>query len=722
MPDRARSLAAHATTGAVRMEFAGANPRARGSAEGQMPGRINYLVGTDPARWHTGIPSYGRVRIQNLYPGVDLVYHGNQQRLEYDFQVAPGTDPGRVAMRFDGPDRLAIDPAGGLVLGLGAQEIRLPRPVLYQESGGGRQEVSGRYVLRDATSVGFEAGPYDRSRPLIIDPTMIYSTFFGGNGNDIVWSVKLSPIDQSIYFAGQTLSPQFPITLPPGGAQPFYGGGTINGDAFVARVDATGTNLIFFTYLGGTGDDGALDLALDSGGNAYITGFTDSTNFPVAPPTGVPGLPNSTNISGIIVGARVHFDDGFVAEVSSNGADLVFSAYLGGSDRDVGIGIAVDPEDFIYVTGYTYSKDFPTTNALVVKPLYSPRTMTYTSLQGSNDVFVTKFLPAGAGLVYSTYLGGTNFDVGQGITADADGNAYITGYTASTNFPVTTVLAPLFGQLNDTTNAFRRYSGSKQPAYDAFVAKIGPEGGDLLYCAYLGGTNNDSGYRIRLDAQDGVYLAGASSSLDFPNVPQLTTNIVQRGMTNVNFINSDAFLTKLVESNGQPVIQYSLMIGGPENETAWDVAIQPGTSNVFITGSTTSTNFPAAPISATNAPFLAPTNYVRSNDVFVAAFTPALYSGTNYYLTTEIINGQRRKVLVPVLATNVVLTNLYAVMFGGLQDDFGLAIDVDSAGNAYVGGQTLSGQFPVLNPLQPVLVGHSDGFLARSSSPTRSRQ
>ena len=344
--------------------------------------------------------------------------------------------------------------------------------------------------------------------------------------------------------------------------------------------------------------------------------------------------------------------------------------------------------------------------------------MTYTSLQGSNDVFVTKFLPDGAGLVYSTYLGGTNFDVGQGIAADSDGNAYITGYTGSTNFPVTIVLAPLFGQLNDNTNAFRRYSGARQPPYDAFVAKIAPEGAELLYCAYLGGTNNDSGYRIRLDAQQGVYVAGASSSFDFPNVPQLTTNIVPRGVTNyTSFFNSDAFLTKLIGTNGEPAIQYSLLFGGPQNETAWDVAVQPGTSNIFITGSTTSTNFPAFPISATNAPFLAPTNFVRSNDVFVAAFAPAVYSGTNYYLTNEIINGQHRRVLVGVLATNVVLTNLYAVMFGGLQDDYGLGINVDSLGNAFVCGQTLSGLFPVLNPLQPALVGHSDGFLAKIQFP-----
>jgi len=726
--DRARPVASHSTsTRALCMEFAGANPQARTSGDGRMPGRINYLVGSDPAQWRTGIATYAKVRVQELYPGISLVYYGNQQRLEYDFSVAPGADSAVIAMHFDGVDRLTLDEAGDLVLGLGAQEVRQPRPVLYQEVGGQRRPVSGGYVLKDARTVSFAAGQYDRSLPLIIDPTMIYSTYFGGNGDDIIWSVKVNPADQSVYIAGQTTSTQFPVTLPAGGAQPVNAGGVINGDAFVARIDSTGTNLLFFTFLGGSGDDGALDLALDSAGNAYVTGFTDSTNFPCVPAGGVPGLRNSTNISGTIYPGRAYFTDAFVAELASDGSALVFSSYLGGSDRDMGVGIAVDADSFVYVTGYTYSSDFPTTNALVVRPLHSSEVLTFTSLCGSNDVFVTKFAPAGEGLVYSTYLGGTNFDVGQGIAADSDGNAYVTGYTASTNFPVTTVLAPLLGQLNDTTNAVRKYFGAAQPLFggfaaganvgrlrfDAFVAKIAPLGSDLLYCAYLGGTNNDSGFRIRLDAAGGVYVAGSSYSEDFPIVPLLTTNIVPHGMTNFNYINSDAFLTKIVATDNVPVIQYSLLLGGPGQETAWDLALDPVTTNIFIAGTTTSTNFPVFPLSSTNAPFLQPTNYTRSNDVFVAAFTPRTYVGTNFFLTNEIVNGQTKPVYVAVVVTNVVLTNLYAAVFGGLRDDFGLGIDVDRLGNAFVCGQTLSGEFPVLDPLQPVLAGHSAAFLAK---------
>ncbi len=553
--DRARF--ATAPSGVARafwMDFAGANAQARTVGEGAMSGTINYLLGSDPARWRTGVGTWSRVRVQDLYPGITLVYYGNQQRLEYDFTIAPGADPAAIAIRYTGPDRVALDEAGGLVLGLGAEQVRQPPPVLYQMVEGRRKAVSGGYRLKDDGTVGFAPGPYDHRLPLVIDPTMIYSTYFGGNGDDIIWAVKVSPSDGSVYVAGQTRSSQFPFDLPPGGFQSTNAGGLINGDAFVARLDRTGTNLIFFTFLGGTNDEGALDLALDSAGHAYITGFTDSTNFPSIPPGGVPGLDIPPDIISNTP-AHVPFDHAFVAELTSDGSGLVFSTYLGGSQRDVGIGIALDPADFVYVTGYTYSTNFPATNALVARPLGSATAQVYNCLSGSNDVFVTKFAPGGTGLVYSTYLGGTNFDVGQGIAADSEGNAYVTGYTASTNLPVTAALAPLYGQLNDLTNAFLRYRGGAQPTYDAFVAKIAPLGSNLLYCAYLGGTNNDAGYRIRLDAAGAVYITGTSYSLDFPNVPSAVTNIIPRGRTNIYYINSDAFLTKIVATDNVPFIQ-----------------------------------------------------------------------------------------------------------------------------------------------------------------------
>lgn len=719
LQDRASLLGARSVAvRTVRMRFAGANSQARTFGQGARAAKVNYLVGSDPAQWRTGIETFGCVRVEDLYPGVGLVYHGNQQRLEYDFLLAPGADPATIAVQYEGADRLTIDSTGELVLGLGPDEIRQPPPVLYQAIGDHRIRVAGSYQLKDPSTVTFSVGAHDWSLPLVIDPTLNYSTFFGGNSDDIIWAVKVNPADNSIFLAGQTLSSQFPFALPAGGYQATNQGGSINGDAFVAKLDATGTNLLFFTFLGGSGDDGALDLALDPTGHAYVTGYTDSTNFPFWPLSGgVPGLPHSTNLSGAITPAHVFFSDAFVAELTPNGDGLVFSTYLGGSDRDAGIGIALDSSNYVYVTGYTYSTNFFTTNALVVTPLgQTPplRPTWFTNLQGSNDVFVTKFAPGGTRVVYSTYLGGTNYDVGQGIAADTQGNAYITGYTASTNFPVTAVLGPLYGQLNDTTNAVRTYSGTVTPAYDAFVAKIAPLGSNLLYCAYLGGTNNDAGFRIRLDAAGAIYVAGSSYSVDFPIVPAATTNLIPYGRTNVSYINSDAFLTKIVAPGNVPVIQYSLLFGGPGDETAWDLALDPVTTNIFLVGNTTSTNFPTFPNSATNAPFLQPTNYyTRSNDVFVAAFGPAVCFTTNYVLTNSLLHGHLVPVLLPQTVTNQVLTNLYAVSLGGLRDDFGLGIDVDATGNAFVVGQTLSGDFPALDALQPALVGSSDGFLAR---------
>ena len=709
--DRVPSVSARvAQARTLRLDFLGANPQARLAGLDALPGKVNYLIGNDPARWRTGVGTYRQVRVAAVYPGIDLVYYGNQDRLEYDLVVAPGAEPGSIAVHFEGADRVTLNADGELVLGLGADEVRQPRPALYQNVGGQRRAVAGGYRLKDARTVTFTAGQYDRSLPLVIDPTLLYSTYFGGNGDDIIWAVKVYPPDGSIYLAGQTTSSQFPFVVPTGGYQSTNAGGNITGDAFIARLDASGTNLLFFTFLGGTGDNSALDLALDAEGHAYVTGFTDSTNFPAGP---VAGLPNATHISGTLTPAGVYFLDAFVAELTSDGAGLLFSAYLGGSDLDAGIGIALDASNFVYVTGYTYSTNFPTANPLVVKPLGSSAVLTLDTVQGSNDVFVTKFSPGGASLVYSTYLGGGNYDVGQGIAADDQGNAYVTGYTASTNFPVTAVLTDLTGQLDNSTNAVASYNGRIVPPYDAFVAKIAPLGSNLLYCAYLGGANNDSGYRIRLDGAGAVYVTGASSSPDFPSLPQVITNLIPRGLTNASYLNDDIFLTKLTAHDNVPTIECSFLFGGTGNDTGWDLAVAPVTTNIFLTGSTTSTNFPFYPLSATNAPFLQATNQVRSNDVFVASFAPTILISTNFIITNILVNGHLQPVLFPVPVTNHVLTNVYALTLGGTRDEFGLGIDVDAAGNAYVVGQTESGDFPVLNALQPVLAGRSDGFLAK---------
>ena len=693
----------------VRISFPAANPQAHATGAQPLPGKVNYLLGEDSAGWRVGTPTFAQVRIDQLYRGVDLVYYGNQQRLEYDFNLAPGVDAGTIAMHFDGVDRLTVSAEGDLVIGLGAEEIRQPRPTVYQIVDGRRQPVAGGYRLQDARTVAFQPGDYDHRLPLTIDPTLTYSSFFGGNTDDIAWAVKVYTNDNSIYLAGQTLSSQFPFARTDNFGGLTNHGGQFNGDGFVARLDSTGTNMLFFTYLGGEQDDSILDLALDGNGHAYVTGYTSSTNFPVVPRgVGIPGLPASTNLGGTVTPAKLHFSDAFVAELTSDGSSLVFSAFLGGSDRDSGIGICLDPSNYVYVTGYTYSTNFPTTNALVLRA-GSTNPWPCTKLSGSNDVFVTKLAPAGTGVIYSTYLGGTNFDVGQGIAADAHGNAYITGYTCSTNFPVTGPLAPMVGQLNNTTNAVTKYNGTRIPPFDAFVAKIAPQGSNLLYSVFLGGTNNDSGFRIRVDPSGGVYVCGSTYSPEFPLTPDLTTNLYTPGLTNISYLNADAFLTKIVDSNNTPSIAYSVHFGGTGDEIAWDLAFNPVTTNIFVVGSTFSTNFSTFINTDTNLPFLLLTNISRSNDVFVVAFAPATFVYTNI---TYVVNNHLTHTNIAVL-TNSVLTNLYSVLIGGVRDDFAFGVDVDPANNAYVVGQTVSPDFPTMNPLQPGMAGTSDGFLLK---------
>ncbi len=497
-------------TRVLRMAFAHANEQAQVRGLDALRARINYLVGDSPEQWHPAVETFARVCVEGIYPGVNLVYYGNQQQLEYDFDVAPGANPEAIAICFEGADRVEISDAGELVLKLGADELRQPRPILYQMAGGVRQTVGGGYRLLDPHTVGFAVAQYDRRLPLVIDPVLSYSTYFGGGSGDIALAVGVDA-QGFVYVAGETLSTQFVTNTP--GAYTNFGGGTINGDAFVAKFSNDGSNLVYFTYLGGSGNDGALGLAVDAAGHAYVAGFTDSPNFPIV--GSVPGL--STHINGTpdpVVHAYPL--DGFVAELNTNGTALVYSAYLGGSDVDVADAIAVDPAGSVYLTGYTRSIDFPTTNAVVILPVGATNTVTFTNLTGSNDVFVVKIAPGGSNLIYSTYYGGSYFDVGEGIAADTAGRAYVTGYTMSTNFPAS-LTAP------------QPWLAGEQ---DAFLAIFGANGG-LLASTYFGGSGNDVGFRVAVDGAGNAYVTGSTVGSNFPLIPG---NLAPGGV----FVSSDS--------------------------------------------------------------------------------------------------------------------------------------------------------------------------------------
>lgn len=626
----------------VSMKFVGADPEARLAGTGEMQGKLNYLTGNDPARWRSQVSIYSGVSVASLYPGIDLIYYATQHQLEYDFTVAPDADASALRLRFDGLDKLTTRD-GELVLQVGETELRQHRPVIYQLINGVRHEVTGGYRLADAHTAGFALGPYDHHFPLIIDPVFSYSTYFGGNAGDTGLAIKVDS-SGSIYIAGETLSTSFPPASTPNPFQGQWHGGTSTGDAFVAKLDSTGSKLIYFTYVGGSEDDGAYDMAIDSQGNVYLTGFTVSPDFPTknAIFSQIGGTPDST--------FHVYPIDAFVAKLNPSGSGLVFSTYLGGTGDDVGTAIAVDPSGYIYVTGSTYSGDFPLVNAY------------QTVWLGNADVFVTKFAPNGTRIVYSSYYGGRAYDEGEGIAADSAGYAYVSGYTASTNFPVTK------GAWRTALNG----SGIAVTVYDAFVMKIPPNGYGLVYSTYFGGSQNDYGYRIAVDPTGNAYVVGGTQSADMPHTNAFGMFFGNNGTNAINF---DAFLTKF-DIHGYPV--YTAQFGGTDNDSAWDVAVDH-LGRPFVIGVTLSTNFPA----------LRPFDLFRSynsggKDVFVVAFDskpgPVLFSG---YL-------------------------------GGSSDDFGYAIAVDDESNGYISGATLSSAFPVTgHAFDTTLSGTSDAFVAK---------
>ena len=626
----------------VRMRFLSADGQPAITGAGPLEARVNYLVGNDPKGWRRQVPTFSQVSIQDLYSGINVRYYGTQQQLEYDFTVAPHADPSRIALRFDGVDKLAVDGTGELVVGLGEAELRQHKPVIYQIVRGVRREVAGGYRLKDTRTAVFTLGAYDPDWPLIIDPVFSYCTFFGGNAGDTGLAIKVDDAG-SVYLAGETLSTQWPA---PAGT-PFQSqmhGGVNTGDAFIAKLDNSGTRLLYFTYLGGGSDDGAYDLAIDRLGNAYVAGFTVSPDFPTrnALFSRISGTPDPT--------FNLYPVDGFVAELNTNGSDLVYSTYLGGSDKDLCSAIAVDPAGYTYVAGYTYSTNFPIANA---RQGY---------LSGYDDAFVSKISPGGKRLVYSTYLGGYSIDEAEGIAVDAAGYVYVSGYTASTDFPITADAAQR--ELNG--------SGTAAALYDAFAAKIAPDGQSLVYSTYLGGSLDDYGYRIAVDGSGQAYITGTTQSPDFPHTNAFNLAVGEIGTNSLNF---DAFLVKL-DALGKPA--YAAQFGGSFNDAGWDVALDPA-GRPFVIGMTSSTNFPVAN----------PFDLFRSfnagyQDIFVVAFetNPA-----------------------PVL---------YSAYLGGGADDYGYAVAVDSESNAYLSGMTHSGYFPTTaGAFQKGIKGSGDAFVAK---------
>ena len=607
-------------TAVLRMHLLGANPEPKIAGREELPGKANYFVGNDPAKWRANVPTYARVHYEAIYPGIDLVYYGTQRQLEYDFVVSSGADPKAITLAFEGVDGVAIDALGDLVLRADGSEVRLRKPVVYQQHDGQRAVIPTRYVLKAEGQVAFEVAAYDATRPLIIDPVLVYSTYLGGSEEDDGFGIAVDAAGNA-YVTGKTRSTDFPKT--PGARQPTFGGGSA--DAFVTKLDTTKTgpdSLVYSTYLGGNGEDIGYGIAVDADGSAYVTGVTGSTNFPTLGAFqrtfrgDFDAFVTKLDLTGVLLYSTYlggsGFDEGFGIAVDASGnayvtgltvsnlsstrpgfpttpgayqptfgggfgnafvtkldttktglASLVYSTYLGGAIFDEGFGIAVDAAGNAYVTGETQSTNFPTT----------PGAFQPTFGGGSADAFVTKLDATGSSLVYSTYLGGSGGEGSpagapgsSGIAVDAAGNAYVTGETRSTNFPTTPgALQPTFG------------GGSA----DAFVTKLNPTGSALVYSTYLGGSSDDSGAAIAVDASGNAYVTGSTQSSDFPT----TVGAFQPGLG--GFV--DAFVTKL-DPTGAALL-YSTYLGGSGFDSIIGTGIaQDAAGNAYVTGLTDSSN------------------------------------------------------------------------------------------------------------------------------------
>ena len=595
----------------IRGRLLGARPGAAVAGERRMAAKAHYLIGNARSRWRRNVPLYSRVRYRGVLPGVDLVYHGDQRQLEYDFVVAPGSDPATIRMRYSGMDRAEHDPSSGdLLLHTAAGVVTLRRPLLYQEIGAKRVEVAGAYQLtrgRGFTDISFAIGDYDRRRPLVIDPIVSYSTYLGSGRFDSAAAVAIGA-DGAAYLTGTTGFSNFPST--PGAFQPQSSHNAAGSEAFVSKLSPDGGSLVYSTYLGGSTYDHGAAIAVDAAGSAYLTGYTGSADFPVV-----------SSLQAYAGGGS----DLFVSKLTPDGSGLVYSTFVGGTNPtgqnawDFGEAIAVNQLGQAWVTGRTGSSDFPVQNA--AQPTYGGE---------YSDAFVLKLAASGGSLLYSSFLGGADRDAGYGIAVVPGGTAvFVVGGTSSDDFPslgalqgyagdgdtfVTrltgggdiTFSSHFGGQYEDLAEAVA-VDGSRRPVIvgrtysddlptvnpvqtrpdcvsfgcqNAFVTRLAANGQSINFSSYLGGSDIDVATGVAIDAAGDIYVAGQTYSTDFP----LENPFQHCSAGRFDFtINSDAFISKLSAASAAPSVSFSSCLGGAGNETATGIGLDAA-SGVYLTG------------------------------------------------------------------------------------------------------------------------------------------
>ena len=633
----------------LRMKLLGVNPDAVVSGSDQQEGKSNYFIGNDQSQWRTDVSNYSQVRYRDAYPGIDLVYYGNQQQLEYDFVVAPGADPRTIKLdvysqsavsgkRTSAP--LSIASNGDLLVPTRDGEVRFHKPIAYQPEdsanlhviGGdpaavnAKNSVEGHWVLQGGNQVGFEVAAYDSSRALVIDPALSYSTYIGGTGTDGAFGVSIDQYGNA-YVTGFTTSTNFPTKNP---LQATEAGGV---DTFVLKLNRTGTALVYSTYIGGSSTEYPFGMAVDSKGEAYEVGNTGSANFPVTA-----GAFQTTCVSCSTYPAV------FLTKLSATGNSLVYSTFIGGSGDNRAFGITLDSLNDAYIVGWTTSSDFPVTTGAFQT----------VNKGGISDAFVTELNATGSALVYSTYLGGSGQDVGFGIALDSANNTIVTGYSYSLDFPVTS------GAFQTSTTV----NGA------AWVTKLNVGGTSEIYSTYLGGTTGTSaGNSIKVDSAGNAYVTGYTCASDFPTTPGVVQATFGGDCTPAG---GDAFVTELNSTGSAPV--YSTYLGGAGDDVGFSIGLDQS-NNVYITGRSSSTNYPVTP----------------------GAFQSTMAGGYDCIYT--ILNSTGTSML-------------YSTYLGGTAVDVAFVMAVDKLGNSYMIGRSYSTNFPVTpGVLQSTLKGSTNAIV-----------
>jgi len=630
----------------LRMQLAGASPAARIEGIDQLPGKSNYFAGNDSTRWRTGVPTYSRVKYNDIYPGITLVYYGNQRQLEYDFVVAPGADPRQIHLSVAGAQKLVVATQGNLVLRNSAGEVQLLAPKVYQRINGQKKNISGQWTLANSTA-SFRLGKYDRTQPLVIDPVLMYSSFLGGSQKNALRKIAIDAAGNA-YVAGYTASGDFPAAPTP--LATTFGAGPQSRGAFVAKIDSTGSNLLYSTYLSGSADDEeATGLAIDKSGNVYVAGNTHSTDFPTR--NAVQSRCATANQAGTC-------SDAFLTKISPTGDSILFSTYLGGSGAESARGLFVDAKGSAYLAGVTSSSDFPVTAGAAQARCGGAC---------QQNAFVAKFSPSGDKLAYATYVGGSASDDAADLAVDSAGNAYLVGHTTSADFPLATPY--------QKSCAADAASASKTCIATAFVTKIAPDGSSFAYSTYLGGSLGSKATAIAVDAQGSAYITGSTQSPDFPVAKAFQKSCALDAASAKCSV--DAFLTKFAPT-GKALV-YSTYFGGTGRDEASGIAVDTA-GDVHLIGRTESDDFPTAkPVQA---------HLKGSSDAFASRFNPAGSALT------------------------------FSTYHGGTATESGSSLALDAQGNLYLAGETASADFPTQHPFQSSCAGAcTSAFVTKMALP-----